>query len=40
MLRNKRGKEVLTEIEKRTDKPTNASLWIEAVAKFHVYRAG
>jgi hypothetical protein len=40
MLREGRSKEVLDEISKRTDEPTNASLWIEAVAKFHVYREG
>jgi hypothetical protein len=40
LLREGRSKEVLDEITKRTEEPSNASLWIEAVAKFHVYRAG
>ena len=40
LLRQGRSKEVLDEITKRTDEPSNASLWIEAVAKFHVYRGG
>lgn len=40
MLRSGRALDVMRELEKRQDDPTNASLWIEAVAKFHVYRAG
>jgi hypothetical protein len=38
MLRDGRGKEVLVELEKR-EEPSNATLWIAAVAQFHVYRA-
>lgn len=37
MLRNGRGKEVLTEVEAE-QQPTNATMWISAVARFHVYR--
>jgi hypothetical protein len=40
LLRTSRSKEVLDEITRRTEEPSNASLWIEAVAKFHVYRGG
>ena len=40
MLRNGKALDVMRELEKREEDPTNASLWIEAVAKFHVYRAG
>ncbi|MCA8915939.1 MAG: hypothetical protein KDB90_11050 [Planctomycetes bacterium] len=39
LLREGKSLEVLNELRKRDDKPTNASLWIESVAKFHVYRA-
>lgn len=37
MLRTGRGKEVLVEVEGETQ-PTNATVWIHAVARFHVYR--
>jgi hypothetical protein len=31
------GKRVLTEVEAKGE-PTNATIWFDAVAKFHVYR--
>lgn len=40
LLRDGRSLEVLNELRQRDEEPTNASLWIEAVAKFHVYRGG
>jgi hypothetical protein len=40
LLRDGRSLEVLNELRDREREPTNASLWIEAVAKFHVYRTG
>ena len=40
LLREGKSLEVLNEIRTREDKATNASLWIESVAKFHVYRSG
>lgn len=40
LLRDGRSLEVLNELRAREEEPTNASLWIEAVAKFHVYRGG
>lgn len=40
LLRDGRSMEVLNELRAREEEPTNASLWIEAVAKFHVYRSG
>ena len=40
LLRDGRSLEVLNELGEREEEPTNASLWIEAVAKFHVYRDG
>lgn len=38
MLRGGRSRQVLVEVEKE-ESPGNATLWIEAVAQFHVYRA-
>lgn len=40
LLRRGEGRQVLDELESREEDPTNASLWIEAVANFHVYREG
>ena len=40
MLRDGRALEVLGELRKREGDPTNATIWIEAVATFHVYRRG
>ena len=40
LLRDGRSLEVLNELREREEDQTNASLWIEAVAKFHVYRDG
>ncbi|MBZ0137859.1 MAG: hypothetical protein K8I27_15975 [Planctomycetes bacterium] len=40
LLRDGRSLEVLAELREREKEPTNASLWIEAVARFHVYRKG
>jgi hypothetical protein len=37
MLRSGQSRQVLVEVEKST--PSNATIWIEAVAKFHMYRA-
>lgn len=40
LLRRGESKMVLFEITNRETEPSNASLWIEAVAKFHLYREG
>ncbi len=40
MLRRGNGKQVMVEVEKNLEAPNNATLWIRAVARFHVYRAG
>ncbi|MBK8205462.1 MAG: hypothetical protein IPK87_01590 [Planctomycetes bacterium] len=40
LLRRGNGKQVMVEVEKNLEAPNNATLWIQAVARFHVYRAG
>lgn len=40
LLRRGESRRVLNEIENRDTDPNNATLWIEAVAKFHIYRQG
>lgn len=38
LLRQGRSKEVLGELETTAGEPTNARLWVQAVATFHLYR--
>jgi hypothetical protein len=40
MLRNGRAREVREELRERQVRPTNASLWVELVADFHLRREG
>jgi hypothetical protein len=38
LLRQGKGRDVLVELESREATPSNATLWVHAVARFHTYR--